>query len=61
MPRAESSVTWAGVSAIQRLPRFWVVVRAGMVNPSFVPLDALAPEARAFIEAKVKQAGGRLI
>jgi hypothetical protein len=61
MPQAESSVTWAGVRAIYRLTKFWIVVRAGMVNPSVISLDALSLEARAFIEAKVKEAGGRLL
>jgi len=60
MPHAMSVVEWPGIATLLRLRRFWIFVRVGMVNPSFVPVEAMGPEMRAFIEGKIRQAGGRV-
>jgi hypothetical protein len=59
-PLAESVVRWAGIANLYRLPRYWVVFRRGLVNPSFFPVETLELEGREFVEKQIRHAGGRV-
>ena len=59
-PDAEAAVRWSGIAQVYRLKRFWVFSRKGIPYASVVPAELLSAEARAFVEAKMRNAGGKL-
>ena len=60
-PEAEAVVRWSGIARLYRYPSAWVFVRKGLLQMSFVPSALLTADARAFVEERVRSAGGRLI
>jgi hypothetical protein len=50
---------WQAASALWRFPEVWLLF-FGSASYSTLPADSLAPELRAFLETKVRQAGGKV-
>ena len=64
-PYESGSLTWRFLSLLLRGSSVWVLffkdsVDLGGIRMVGLPADALAPEVREFIEAKVREAGGKV-
>ena len=58
--QVETRMAWSGVFTLHRTRRFWFLVRPGVIGFVFAPVDALSEEFRAFLEGRVRVAGGRV-
>ncbi|HVT61634.1 MAG TPA: hypothetical protein VHR45_24950, partial [Thermoanaerobaculia bacterium] len=51
---------WSIVSTLYRMRDFWVIVGSKSISAFVLPVSALDDAGRAFIEARVRSAGGRV-